>query len=187
MKLNSKTTTDGLMQIDIRQLIKQGAIKPGGASTLSWSKGGEYTGHASYAVTANDSITLQYLRLINSEWLSVNESIQLTSTSCHLGGSRQWFLCPHCAKRIAILYFTDTRFSCRHCHTLSYQSQNETVADRQRRKARKIRVKLGASSSLFMPVLDRPKGMHYNKFDRLCAAEMKANKLALHSQLNHKS
>ena len=36
-------------------------------------------------------------------------------------------------------------------------------------------VKLGAPVSLFMPVLDRPEGMHYKTFDRLCAAEMEAN------------
>jgi hypothetical protein len=72
------------------------------------------------------------------------------STLYH-GGERLWFLCPHCGKRVAVLYGSGARFLCRHCYTLPYGCQNKTYMDRMMRKARKIRAHLGASESLMEP------------------------------------
>jgi hypothetical protein len=49
--------------------------------------------------------------------------IQLVRTTCNYGGSREWFLCPFCSKRVGILYVDKDDFKCRHCLKLSYWSQ----------------------------------------------------------------
>ena len=57
--------------------------------------------------------------------------VSITTTPCHYGGTRRWFLCPMkndgvlCKKRIAILYLKEGSFGCRHCHHLTYSSQNQ--------------------------------------------------------------
>jgi hypothetical protein len=43
------------------------------------------------------------------------------------------------------------------------------------RKARKIRERLGASNNLFEPVWDKPKGLHWNTFERMRQKERIAN------------
>jgi hypothetical protein len=42
-------------------------------------------------------------------------------------------------------------FACRHCHRLTYESQNETLFLRTIRRARKIRMRLGAGFSFAEP------------------------------------
>lgn len=67
--------------------------------------------------------------------------VEITRTSCHLGGSRPWFICPTCGRRCAILY----PVSCRKCLRLYYTSEHRSVADRLLRKAIKHRKRFGQS------------------------------------------
>ena len=48
-----------------------------------------------------------------------------------------------------------------------------------RRKARRIRRRLGATMDLRVPVWERPKGMHEATFQRLRVAEIAANEAAV--------
>jgi hypothetical protein len=68
------------------------------------------------------------------------------------------------------LYSTGGIFACRHCHDLSYQSQNETPTLRSIRRVRKIRMRLGAGFSFAGPFPDKPPGMHWKTYRRLRAA-----------------
>lgn len=49
--------------------------------------------------------------------------LRFTSSRCHFGGIRYWFVCPTCGKRIGKLYVTlsANEFKCRRCHNLTYQ------------------------------------------------------------------
>jgi hypothetical protein len=47
------------------------------------------------------------------------------------------------------------------------------------RKARKIRERLGASTNLFQPVWEKPKGMHWDTFERMQVKERIANRLSM--------
>lgn len=59
--------------------------------------------------------------------------IGITRSECNYGGTRNWFICPSCRKRIGTLYRKplSTTFLCRQCNNLTYQlrkyhrSQNE--------------------------------------------------------------
>jgi hypothetical protein len=57
-------------------------------------------------------------------------------TPCTYGGNRPWFICPArgCYWRVAILYSADT-IACRHCHDLTYASQQASGKDRALHRA----------------------------------------------------
>jgi hypothetical protein len=60
--------------------------------------------------------------------------VSLTTTPCHFGGVRYWFICPlskngvYCGRRAGKVYCPPgaNYYGCRHCYNLSYESRNET-------------------------------------------------------------
>lgn len=173
---DKKTTTEEVYRVDIRYMRKQGLLRwPGATGSLSWSRGGEQTGSIRCRVE-QEALVLNYRhRSYGENWQDMEERVRFDRTPCNYGGERIWFLCPHCGRRVAVLYGAGARFLCRHCYGLPYASQNETYMDRMMRKARKIRRRLGASESLFDPISEKPKGMHLRTFERLEGEEREAN------------
>ena len=172
---DKKTTTEEVHRVDIRYMRKQGLLWPGCTGSLSWSRGGEQTGSIRYRVEQERLVLMYRHRFYGDEWRDMEERVWFDRTPCNYGGERLWFLCPHCDRRVAVLYGAGVRFLCRHCYGLPYGSQNEAYLDRMHRKARKIRKRLGASDNLTEPVLFKPKGMHQKTFDRLLREEERAN------------
>ena len=171
---DKKTTCEEVKRIDIRYMNQKGLLKPC-SGKLSWSCNGEPTGNINFTVDGQVMILSYRYRQGGEDWQSVEERVVIDRTPCNFGGERQWFRCPHCDRRVAVLYGADVRFLCRHCYGLPYGSQQETYLDRMMRKARKIRGRLGADSDLDMPIWEKPKGMHQKTFDRLVKEEKKAN------------
>ncbi len=166
-RLAKKATTEDLFSIDIRWLKQHDYLKSGTSGFLSWSYGGNELGSVSYSIK-HDSIVLDYgYRQDGSKWDLVKQEISFDFTPCNFGGYRKWFLCPHCCKRVAVLYGVDRYFLCRHCYNLTYSCQQETPPFRLLNKAQKIRKRLGASTCTDDPIVDKPKGMHQKTFDRL--------------------
>ena len=87
----------------------------------------------------------------------VEQPIYLTWTPCNLGGKRPWFVCPgvvgrrYCGRRVAILYSAGLYFLCRHCYDLTYRSRQDSDWLGPLHKARRIRQRLGGSTSLMEP------------------------------------
>lgn len=54
------------------------------------------------------------------------QQITLSRVRHGFGGSSVYWLCPRCGKRSRFLYFNKTRFECRGCVGLNYQSQQST-------------------------------------------------------------
>lgn len=173
---DTKTTTEEVHRVDIRYMRKRGLLKCLGSSgILSWSQGGEKTGSIRFRLELNSLILMYKYRYHGEEWIEVEELVRLDRTPCNFGGERLWFLCPHCGKRVAVLYGARARFLCRHCHGLSYSSQCESDLDRMMRKARKIRRRLNASDDLSEEIWDKPKNMHWSTFNRLVKMECLVN------------
>jgi hypothetical protein len=125
--------------------------------------------------TEVDAVALMYRarswRDVESK--SVLQRVPITWTACHFGGRRPWFVCPglsdgqYCGRRVALLYCVGELFACRHCYGLTYASQREAVHLRGLGRAQKIRLRLGGSpESEDFP--DKPKGMHWRTYERLC-------------------
>jgi len=170
-----KATAEEQLRIDIRWMKQQGRLSPGTASSLSWSCRGEESGSIRYRMYADHMVLIYRVRSRGGDWEDVQQVVRFDRTPCHFGGYRTWLLCPRCGKRVAVLYGAGKYFWCRHCHDLTYSSQQEDRPDRLLRKARKIRKRLGASDDLIEPIWHRPKGMHQKTFDRLRVAAEIAN------------
>ena len=165
---SSKGTTEATNRVDIRYMKKRGFLKPGTYGTLGWTLGGEPSGSIKFN-TCQDYVQLIYRFCSHGgEWEDLNYPVYFDETDCHYGGTRKWFICPGqgCGRRVAVLYGPGKYFLCRHFHDLAYASQSENTALRASRKSRKIVERLGGDScSDFYP--DKPKGMHWKKYDRL--------------------
>jgi len=111
----------------------------------------------------------------DDEWTSVQQTIWFDRTPCPYGGTRKWFLCPNCDRRVGLLYGADVQFLCRHCYRLPYASQGETYLDRMTRKADKLSAKLEADDYIVDGDLWKPKGMHWSTFYRLTMAYLDAD------------
>jgi hypothetical protein len=165
---SGRATTSGYLHLDVRYLQRKGFLRPGSSSSQQWSCRGEPLGPIGLQ-TWDGYIVLSYShRRDGEEWTSREYSVSLEWTQCNFGGSRAWFRCPPvgCGRRVAILYGGSV-FACRQCHSLAYESQNETAHSRALSKTQAIRVKLGGGPCGDFP--PKPKGMHWRTYNRLAA------------------
>ena len=109
------------------------------------------------------------------------ERIVTTWTDMHFGGRRQWFLCPSCDRRCAVIYRIGggPLWGCRICMDGRYASEHKSPQDRRFQKAFKIRKRLGQTEkNLLLPFPERPRHMHRRTYDRI-RAEAKALELEI--------
>lgn len=163
-----KTTTDDVPRLDIRALNKDGLLcTVGSVGSITWSYHGEISGSVGFRVLKNSLVLIYRNRNAHGKWQNMYEPIKLDRTPCNFGGNRYWFLCPGCNKRIAVLYGSGPRFLCQPCSGVVYASKNESYIDRMMRKARKIRLRLGGTDDLSLPIPDKPKFMHRDTYQRM--------------------
>lgn len=89
--------------------------------------------------------------------------VEVTSTKCHYGGMRLWFVCPGCRRRCAILY----PLYCRKCCHGRYRSELSSPLDRLLQKACRLCERLGEMEwrGLGHPLPPRPRGMHQTTYE----------------------
>ncbi len=164
----AKRSTACCPALDVRRLNREGWLRPGQSFPYEWTRYGEKA--ASIDVTTQPNlVTLLYCyRHPVDELRSVECPIQVERSACHYGGQRVWFRCPEdgCGRRVAILYGNVT-FACRQCHGLAYSSQRCSASDRALRRAQAIRQRLGGTANMYDPFPPRPKGMHWQTYEKL--------------------
>ena len=94
--------------------------------------------------------------------------IRLDKTPCHYGNYRYWFICPHCGKRVGVLYCAGL-YVCRQCIGANYATQLMQPIDKLFSKVAKIRHRLQWQQGIANGHGSRPKGMHQTTYDRLVA------------------
>lgn len=95
--------------------------------------------------------------------------LPIVRTPCHLGGVRNWFLCPRCERRCALLY--GDGYVCRNCAKGHYASEHASPEERKLRKAFKTRERLGQQSGgIVAPFPEKPKHMHWSTYLRIRSA-----------------
>lgn len=151
-----------MLRLDVRKLHREGWLRPGLSFSLNWSMGGNPIGSISI-LTNTDSIRLMYGTKAGEQ---VDELVDLDRTPCNYGGTRTWFLCPRCGRRVGVL-FGGRRFWCRHCHGIAYAVENEDKLSRALRRSNKLRERVQARAGTAYPVIFKPKGMHQRTFDRI--------------------
>lgn len=156
--------------MDIRWLKRQGSLRPGVRSNVTFSNPRRAGG--SYRLECHgDGIEIRGEGA--AQW------VRIVETPVHLGGARPWFCCPKCGERAAILY--GPRFACRECKHVAYPSQRESPRFRPLLRAQKIRMALGGDANMLAPFPPRPKGMHRVTYWRLQAKAAHLEKSALAS------
>ena len=168
---HKKTTTDKLIQIDVREW-NQRLLRSNFYFSRTWS----VNGNAIFRLTIDglgQELQLRYA-LERLEGLRVKETkaiVELAFTTCNFGGERPWFLCPNllCLKRrVAKLYFGERGFLCRNCCQLTYRCQQGSAEDRALRRIQEIkeRLRLPPGRPDSSP-LQRPKWMRRRVFAAL--------------------
>lgn len=93
----------------------------------------------------------------------VTQHITELRTACNYGGSRSWFACPRCRRRVGVLFLRGAvGFVCRQCGGVAYGSQSDDEVGRTWRKQRKAEDRLTEGCL-------RPKGMHRTTWRKLMA------------------
>ncbi|MCP5346555.1 MAG: hypothetical protein R3F41_16895 [Gammaproteobacteria bacterium] len=167
---DAKSTTDDYRSIDVRRWKRDGLLEPDQFFSWQWSRHGKVVASIRVHTETNQVILTYRHRRGGEDWKDESYTVSLDWTSCNLGGKRPWFLCPahRCGRRVAILY-GGSIFACRHCYQLAYASQREPWDDRAARKADRIRDKLGWEPGILNGKGCKPRGMHWNTFERLTA------------------
>ena len=137
-------TVEDFPRIDIRYMKRRGMLEPGQSGSLVWSCHGSFVDKIRYESHPDRLVLLR-----NSE----HHVVRFETTPCHFGGKRQWFLCPGCTRRVAVLCGVGGSFFCRHCHQLRYLSQSQS------RLRRLIRRRQHIGSRIF----DDRAGKHWRK------------------------
>jgi len=135
---DAKTTVEQATQLSIFKLKEFGLLEGYHFTTLTWTR--RLSGKKSSVglvvdVTGEPYIKVNYTITDRStgEKTDYDYKISLTTTPCHFGGVRYWFICPlsvngvYCGRRTGTLYLASggNYFGCRHCYNLSYESRNE--------------------------------------------------------------
>jgi hypothetical protein len=163
----AKLLTDNMLSLDIRDLARRGSLKPGNQVFVEWSRNGHRIGVTRLQV-GESFITLNYRAQSTSstEWQSIQQHARIVTTPCHYGGTRQWFACPDCGRRVAILYI-GARAACRKCHDLVYRVQREHLAERYTRRLEKVRKRLGWPPGFLNGRWGQPSGMYLRTYFQL--------------------
>jgi hypothetical protein len=159
-----KPETGVSMPLDLRMIVRRGLLVPGNRFNWHWRANGQES--AGITIVVEDAaLVLSYRRRGIGD--VVEQRVYLQSSPCHLGGSREWFTCPRCGKRVAVLYAPNSYFACRQCGGLTYATQNKGAGDRASSKANKIRRRLGWLVGVLNDTGGKPKGMHWSTYLRL--------------------
>jgi len=168
-RYEAKHSIDQVMRIDIRFLKKHGMLKSG-QYPLAWSNDGvEPCGSVSLGVIASKGVVVSFTWQSDStgRLTQYNRPISILHSACSYGGYRQWFSCPRCKRRVAVVVLYPPVIACRHCLNLTYSSQNEHTAYRALRRRNKIGDRIGIKDQFNAYSVSKPKGMHWETFNRL--------------------
>ena len=163
-----KNKTENSLPLDIRKLQRTGLMAPGRGISWEWSVNGKpIAGIRVKVEVARVVLAYRHRPRGESEWQNVEQLAYMEHTPCTYGGTRPWWLCPSCGRRVAVLYSSGKHYACRHCYKLAYTSQGESIDDRALRQAQKIRKLLGGTANMMEQFPSKPKGMRWKTYWRL--------------------
>lgn len=154
--------TSGHLSLDVRTLARRGLLTAGTSFGWSWHRYGELAGTIRIRIMGGFAVHLDYRRAEQPQHVELT----LQESPCNFGGQRQWFACPRCTRRVAVVYLANV-VACRRCLRLRYPSQSVDALGRSWQRTERIAGKLRMESGHFPR---RPKGMRHATFERLAQA-----------------
>jgi hypothetical protein len=183
-----KRRVESCLALDVNELRRKVALTPGASGTLTWEREGDAQASVAFRV-GEGALTLCYRDQHAAEPRDVEQHVALSSAPARFGGARAYFLCPgaECGRRVSVLYSRRGVFRCRHCHGLAYESQREDARQRARRRADKLRSRLGwpQQRGLALPIAVKPKGIWGRTYKRLHRDAVAAESAATAAQVAH--
>jgi hypothetical protein len=169
-----KATVESCRSIDVLDWHRRGYLRSPRRFSWIWKQDGKRV--ASINVESEwHRVTLKYrTRRYGEDWINAKQQFPVAWTPCQFGGDRPWFICSvyangtYCRRQVTKLYNFGRLFTCRHCSRLAYASQQESAHERGLLKARRIRARLGGSGNMLDDFPEKPKGMHWRTYERLC-------------------
>lgn len=158
-----KETTDAYLALDMTAFSKAVDLTTLCAGAWQWTYSSGCQSSISYTVRPNEGVWLSYTA--NGE--SFDYLVSIATTTPNYGGVRYWWLCPHCQRRVRILYGGQL-FLCRTCHNLTYETTQQagdlfTSIDN---RLYFIRRKLQGKWHILHGPGEKPKGMHNATYGR---------------------
>jgi hypothetical protein len=150
------------LPLDIRRLKAKGLLRPGQWFRWTWSADGERVGDIGVSVGSHHLELTYRWTPYGSPARDIRCDVPFAWTPCHFGGSRQWFACPRCGRRCAVIYMGGGEFACRTCLRLGYISESLDTVNRLWRKQSKLEVRLGPDGG-------KPKRMRKRTYERIWA------------------
>jgi hypothetical protein len=160
-----KVETNDAMPLDIRKITRKGLLREGWSFSWQWLVNDKPVAGINLKVDFRLCVVLSWR--VRGSGEVVEQRVQTETTPCNFGGQRQWFTCPRCSKRVAVLYAPGQYFACRQCGGLGYATQKQGVGDRASTKADKLRRRLGWEPGILNGDGGKPKGMHWKTYQRL--------------------
>ena len=137
---NKKDVAEDCRSISVAFLRKHDyfcGYKSGG---MTWTRNNQEVASIGITVSTMDDdgeyIQFRYTTTDGStgEKAEYDYKVPLTTTPCHFGGVRYWFICPlishgkRCGRRAGTLYKVPgaSHYGCRHCYHLTYESRNDS-------------------------------------------------------------
>lgn len=160
----AQLTTDDFFSLDLRSLRREVVLCEGADCLLTWrdAAGRVYPARLRY----RDMTLFVTIPRASEDGNGIDtETVYIEETPCRYGGYRPWFACPGCARQCLVLYVA-AQLRCRHCLDLVYSSQHLHAKDRQLRRIRELRHKLGAGPALVDPLSEKPRFMHWDTYHR---------------------
>lgn len=139
----SKRESDSCRQISVSWLKKHGYFPQSSSfrsGSITWTSRWGNKNSISISVATSDAsqdgdaghVRLWYTHTDHEgDKSDMDYQVELTTTDCHYGGKRYWFICPlvkngvPCQRRVGVLYMYSKYFGCRHCGELTYSSRNQ--------------------------------------------------------------
>jgi hypothetical protein len=115
-----KAETKGALALEIKELTRLKLLVPEKRQFWHWPVRDRAVRNLSVKVEPGGMMVFCHLKdsaQVIQQWVGTQ------TTPCTLGGHRYWFTCPRCDRRVAILYWVNEDFACRHCHDLAYACQ----------------------------------------------------------------
>lgn len=181
---SGRCAVEACRSIDVNRLKRDGCLRAGWVGGWQWTVDGEKVASVNIRVELEQLCLSYRVRFGRGEWEDVVENVRIVRVPCRFGGTRPYFVCPGmvndvaCLRRVAKLHGPRRYFLCRHCYGLSYASQNEAVWDRALRRANKVRKILGGDPGMDAPLPEKPKGMWWRTYERLCDRAIDAESFA---------
>jgi hypothetical protein len=133
----TKLTVEECPALDAALLAREGSLRVGNLTIISWGRSGQLAGMIGAVADGNGGLLVSYTTSSESTGAKAEDHYRLVTVQVPSAVGLHWFFeCPVCHGRARKLYLPPAdpapSFACRTCHSLAYLSQQRRWASDRR-------------------------------------------------------